>query len=58
MCIRDRDWLGLRLDRGLNLAGAEGLISSPDSAVAVLTVNTDEEIVVARDAYATLTGTP
>lgn len=57
LVCRDLDWLGLKLDRGLNLAGPEGLISSPDSAVSVLTVNTDEEIVVARDAYATLTGT-
>jgi acetate kinase len=44
------DWLGLALDPAANAAGAEGLVSAADSRVAVLTVNTDEELVVARDA--------
>ncbi|MBI5834287.1 MAG: hypothetical protein HZB16_18485 [Armatimonadetes bacterium] len=56
LVCRDLDWIGLRLDRAANLRGAEGIISAADSAVAVVTVNTDEEIVVARDAYAVLTG--
>jgi len=56
LVCRDLEWLGLKLDRAANLRGGEGLVSAADSAVAVLTVNTDEEIVVARDAYAVLTG--
>lgn len=52
----DLGWLGLRLDPAANDAGDEGLVSAAESAVAVLTVRTDEEIVVARDAYRLLAG--
>jgi acetate kinase len=49
------EWLGVELDAERNAAGGEGLVSTAGSRVAVLAVNTDEEIVVARDAYALLT---
>lgn len=50
----DLAWLGLRLDEVANQRGAEGLLSTPDSPVAVALINCDEEIVVARDALALL----
>jgi acetate kinase len=40
-------WLGVRLDAGANLAGA-GRISRPESAVKVLVIPTDEQVVIAR----------
>lgn len=43
-------FLGIKVDRNLNQAkGAERIISTPDSKVAVLIVPTDEEMVIARD---------
>src|SRR5690606_26137206 len=40
-------WLGVRLDEAANNAGAR-LVSRPDSAVKVLVIPTDEQIVIAR----------
>lgn len=47
-------WLGLKLDEVANQRGQEGLISQPESEVAVVCVAVDEEIVVARDAFSLL----
>ena len=41
------EWLGVRIDAAANEAHAE-LISAPESAVAVLVIPTDEELVIAR----------
>jgi acetate kinase len=48
---RDLEFLGIHLDREVNRQPATGdrLISSPNSNVAVLIVNTNEELVVARE---------
>lgn len=40
-------WLGVRLDPDANASGA-GRISGPDSAVKVLVIPTDEQVVIAR----------
>jgi acetate kinase len=45
------EWLGVRIAAAANEAHAE-LISAPDSAVTVLVIPTDEELVVARCALA------
>ncbi|MGH9870211.1 MAG: acetate/propionate family kinase [Candidatus Polarisedimenticolia bacterium] len=48
------DWLGLRLDLAKNEAmvnGAEGIISDPSSRAAVWVIPTNEELLIARDAY-------
>jgi acetate kinase len=50
------DWLGLHIDPKRNAEVGEGLVSTDDSAVAVLAVQTDEEIIVARDSVAVLEG--
>ena len=47
----DLDWFGIRLDISRNAAGdPERIVSTDDSRVAVWTVPTNEEIVVARQA--------
>ena len=46
ICAR-LEWLGLRLDKAANAAGATR-ISAPDSAVEVLVIATDEEAMIAR----------
>ncbi|MTI59035.1 MAG: acetate kinase [Firmicutes bacterium] len=48
----DLGYISLELDEGLNetLEG-EGVISTPDSKTKVLVVNTDEELVIARNTY-------
>ena len=46
---RDLDWFGIRLDPAANASGPdERVVSTKDSRVAVWTVPTNEEIVVAR----------
>ncbi|MBI2301665.1 MAG: acetate/propionate family kinase [Armatimonadetes bacterium] len=50
------DWCGVWLDPERNEAGATGVLSADDSPAAVLVVKVDEEIIVARDAAALLTG--
>ena len=47
-------WLGIRLDDDANARGA-GRISRPDSAVSVLVIPTDEQIVIARGVTRVLT---
>jgi acetate kinase len=43
-------WLGVRLDADRNgVRGAEGLVSAPDSRVAVLVVPTNEELAIALE---------
>ena len=46
---RDMEFLGIRLDHEANRQPARAVISRPDSRVAVLVVQTNEEIVVARE---------
>ena len=45
--------LGIKCDRELNdkLRGEEGLISTPDSTAKCFVIPTDEEVMIARDAY-------
>ena len=46
--------LGVKLDEKLNnevLFGKEGVISTPDSKIKVVCIPTDEEVMIARDAY-------
>ena len=46
------EFLGIEIDDELNKSlRGEGLISKPDSKVKVVVINTDEEIVIARDTY-------
>jgi acetate kinase len=45
-------FLGVKIDPILNdryIHGKEGRISTPDSSVAVYVINTNEELVIARD---------
>jgi acetate kinase len=57
---RDMEFLGICLDDAANHqpSRADRIISSPGSAVAVLVVYTNEEIVVARETVRVLTSTP
>jgi acetate kinase len=56
-CCAGLEFLGLKLDPASNQHGAgDRLVSSPDSAVAVLALATNEELTVARRAYACLAG--
>jgi acetate kinase len=52
----DLDFCGLRLDPALNSAtrGTEARISAPDSKIEVWVIPTNEEIVIAREAWALL----
>ena len=45
--------LGITYDKELNLPlrGKEALISLPDSKIKVAVIPTDEEVMIARDAY-------
>jgi len=46
------EYLGLRLDKDLNYSlKGEGLISTVDSRAKIIVVNTDEELVIARETY-------
>jgi acetate kinase len=55
LCCAGLDFLGLRLDPALNDTGAgDRLLSPPDSPVAVLALATNEELIVARRAFAIL----
>lgn len=54
-CCLNLDFLGIRLDGGRNEAGSGDRIISPDGApVAVLALAANEELIVARRAYAVL----
>ncbi len=51
-CCQDLQFLGIRLDPARNEQGAgDRLVSADDSAVAVLALATNEELIVARRAY-------
>ncbi len=54
----DLDFCGLRLDPAANAAthATEALISAPDSRIAVWVIPTNEEIVIARNAWTKLHG--
>ncbi len=54
MCCAGLEFLGVRLDNGRNEGGAGDRIVSPDGAVAVFALATNEELVVARRAYRAL----
>ncbi len=49
----DLDWLGTKLDIEANkkYAGEDGIISTPDSKVKLVSVTTNEELVMAMDTY-------
>lgn len=54
-CCRGLEFLGIRLDSVLNESGAgDRLIAAPDTRVKVFVLATNEELVVARRAYARL----
>lgn len=54
-CCRGLEFLGIRLDPASNESGAgDRLVSAPDAPVAVLALATNEELIVARRAYALL----
>ncbi|MBI4910834.1 MAG: acetate/propionate family kinase [Acidobacteria bacterium] len=55
-CCQGLEFLGIQLDPAANVAGpADRAVSSASSQVAVVTLRTNEELVVARRAYAILT---
>lgn len=51
--LEDMEFLGIELDKKANqdCAGIDGMISSPTSKVKVLSVTTNEELVIALDTY-------
>ena len=53
ICNLISDALGVKIDKELNytIHGKECLISTPDSKVKVAIIPTDEEVMIARDAY-------
>lgn len=56
-CCAGLDFLGIKLDAARNTNGAgDRLVSSDDSAVAVLALATNEELIVARRAWRCLAG--
>lgn len=56
-CCAGLEFLGLKLDPASNQHGAgDRRVSSPDSPVAILALATNEELIVARRAYACLAG--
>ncbi len=55
-CCSGLDFLGIQFDDAANASGpADRIVSAADSRVAVVTLRTNEELVVARRAYAALT---
>jgi acetate kinase len=51
--LENMEYLGVELDREANekFAGCDGIISKPSSKVKVLSVTTNEELVIAQDTY-------
>lgn len=47
------EFLGAKIDKKVNeeMAGKDGIISTQDSKVKILSVTTDEEYVIAKDTY-------
>jgi acetate kinase len=55
-CCSGLEFFGIRLDRDMNDSGlGDRVVSSPESAVRVVVLTTNEEVVVARRAYRCLT---
>ena len=54
---RAGQWLGLRLDTAANNSG-QTRISTPDSQVSAWVIPTNEELMIARQVFATLAGAP
>ena len=54
---RAGQWLGLRLDTAANNSG-QTRISTPDSQVSAWVIPTNEELMIAREVFATLAGAP
>ena len=55
----DFEWAGLRVDESRNaelVGGREGRISTDDSTLAAWVIPTDEELLIARDAYRVVMG--
>jgi acetate kinase len=50
------DWLGIQLDDARNAAATEGRIDSDGSRVELWVIPTDEELLIARDAWRVVTG--
>jgi len=58
---KDLDWLGITLDTEANaktVNGAEGRIDVPGGRVELWVIPTDEELLIARDTWRVVTGTP
>ncbi len=55
--FEDMEYLGVELDKKANekLAGCDGVISTPNSKVKVMSVTTNEELVIALDTYKLVT---
>ena len=53
VCDQLKEALGVEIDEAYNaeLRGKEGLISTPNSRIKVAVIPTDEEVMIARDAY-------
>lgn len=51
--LENMEYLGIKLDKQANekFAGCDGIISAEDSKVKVLSVTTNEELVIAQDTY-------
>lgn len=49
MVISQLKFLNVKLDENKNIKNAEGILSTPDSAVKVLKISTNEELMIARD---------
>ena len=57
MCIRDREYMGVKLDPAANdVRGKETVISAADSKVKVLLIPTNEELMIATDTAAIVKG--
>jgi acetate kinase len=53
------EWMGIELDAAANersVGGVEGVISAADARLPVWVIPTDEELVIARDAFRVVTG--
>ena len=57
--LEGMDFAGVKLDKAANDAarGREAVISAPDSKIEVRLVPTNEELIIARNAWAKLNGT-
>ncbi len=53
LCLRNLEYLGILFDaeKSWNLCGKDEIISLPGSRITVMTVTTDEELVIARETF-------